>query len=134
MSDEVTDLAEPTLPPARPVRFFGTYRSDEFGVVGSVEASKMNGIIRHVFNRDFGTGVSEGTLANILGYRILDRVWRIAVERLIRWKLIDLVPAHNPDSVRIKLTGPGRNYAIELIGDRQLSGKSRDGEEDETWK
>jgi hypothetical protein len=120
-----------TLEQKRPVKFFGRFWSDEHGVVGAREAALMAAIIRTAWRKDFdGKGVSEGFLSSWIHKTKTDEMWKIAIHRIVNWKLAELVPAYSGDAVRVKLTGIGKKFAVDLCCELQRRGKPVDGTED----
>jgi hypothetical protein len=108
----------PTDQPRGAVCYFGIYRSDHHGVVNAADAGQMNAIIRNAFRKSFnGRGVGEGLLKNLVGKHSKDpERWQIALERLVNYQLIVLEINGARDSLVIKPTDMGRDYARELIG------------------
>jgi hypothetical protein len=113
------------------VRFYGVYRSDKYGTVNAADAALMHGIIRNGFRKTFnGRGPTLGYLRNLVGRLYTDdEHWQIALERLVNYRLIviDLAGGRS-DSVMVVLTDMGRDFAIEVIGQRQLERQPADGE------
>jgi hypothetical protein len=115
----------------RPVKFLSIYRSDEHGVVGAREAALLGAILRTAWRKNYdGRGVPEGRLANFIGKKQTDEMWRVAIQRCVNWKWAELVASYRSDSVNIVLTSLGKDFAAHLCGERQLAGKPVDGSEE----
>jgi hypothetical protein len=122
-----------TVEQTRPVRFLYRYWSDEHGVVGAREAALLGAILRNAWRKDaVGDGVPEGRLANFVGKKQTDVMWKVAIQRCVNWKWAELAAGYRSDSVNVVLTALGRQYAEYLCGDRYLAGLPVDGIEELT--
>jgi hypothetical protein len=120
-----------TVEQIRPVKFCGIYRSDQYGVVGVREAMLLGSILRTAWRKDHdGKGVPEGTLANYVRKNSDDPMWQVAIQRLVNWKMAELVAGYSRGHVRVTLTNVGKGHAIDLCCELQRRGEPVDGIED----
>lgn len=119
---------EETVEQTRPVRFLDNrYWSDEHGAVGAREAALLGSLLRTAYRKDHdGRGVTEGFLANWLHKPKTDEMWKIALQRCVTWKWVELIPAYSGEAVRVVLTSVGKRHAIQLCCERQRAGKPVD--------
>jgi hypothetical protein len=123
----------------RPFQHLGLYRSvvGEKGVSRPLtlrEARLDAFTLRTLYRRDHSQGckqgMPEGALSNYIGKRMTDETWTACIKRLQEWKMIEFIPSYRGDGLYVRLTEPGKFWAIELCCARQRSGKSPDGVED----
>jgi hypothetical protein len=120
-----------TVEQKRPVQFLGIYRSDEYGVVGVRDAMLLGSILRTAWRKDHDArGVPEGTLANYVRKNSTDEMWKVAIQRLVNWKMATLVAGFSGGHVRVKLTSTGAAHAVDLCCESQRRGKPVDGIEE----
>jgi len=122
---------ETTVEQTRPVKFLGHYRSDEHGVVGARAAMLLGSILRTAWRKDRdGKGVPEGTLANSVRKNSTDEMWKVAIQRLVSWKMAELHAGYGGTALRVRLTSLGKRHAIDLCCELQRRGKPVDGLEE----
>ena len=123
----------------RQFQHLGLYRSavGENGVSRplTIREARLDGAaLRTLYRRDHSQGcklgLPEGALSNYIGKRMTDEVWIACMKRLQEWKMIEFIPSYRGDGLYVRLTEPGKHWAIELCCARQRAGKSPDGIED----
>ena len=113
---------EETVEQQYPVRHLGIFRSV------TIREARIDGcVLRTLFRKDYrNDGVGEGFLSNHIGKRVNDPTWIASIARLQEWRMIEVLPGYHGDARRLALTEKGKSWAIELIGDLRLAGKSPD--------